>query len=199
MSLAATIIAVVVYLAVPAGILALGLRIKMIRKINPVIICYVLGILAGNIGILPEGIAGVQDQMSSVVVALSIPLLLFSVNISRWSRTSLRAVGALGLAAIAVAIAVTVGHLIFGSSIPDSNKIAGMMVGLYTGGTPNLAAISRALGVASEPYLAVHASVKRWAHSGYRRCAQSGQMPCDTQQEPPSRYRSISCHRPPAS
>jgi uncharacterized membrane protein len=33
-----------------------------------------------------------------------------------------------------------------------------MMVGLYTGGTPNLAAISTALDVPSEPYLAVLAS-----------------------------------------
>ncbi len=158
MSLPLTISSVLVYLAVPAGILALGNRIKLIRKVSPVIICYLLGILVGNVGILPEGFAALQDQLSSVVVALSIPLLLFSVNISRWSRTSIRAVAALGLAAIAVAIASSVGHLLFGRFIPESPRIAGMMVGLYTGGTPNLAAISTALNVPSEPYLAVLAS-----------------------------------------
>ena len=158
MSLPLTISSVLVYLAVPAGILALGNRITLIRKVSPVIICYLLGILVGNVGILPEGFAALQDQLSSVVVALSIPLLLFSVNISRWSRTSIRAVAALGLAAIAVAIASSVGHLLFGRFIPESPRIAGMMVGLYTGGTPNLAAISTALNVPSEPYLAVLAS-----------------------------------------
>ena len=158
MSLPLTISSVLVYLAVPAGILALGNRITLIRKVSPVIICYLLGILVGNVGILPEGFTALQDQLSSVVVALSIPLLLFSVNISRWSRTSIRAVAALGLAAIAVAIASSAGHLLFGRFIPESPRIAGMMVGLYTGGTPNLAAISTALDVPSEPYLAVLAS-----------------------------------------
>lgn len=158
MSLALTITSVLTYLAVPAGVLALSGRVRLIRKINPIIICYVLGILAGNLGILPQGFGTLQDQMSSVVVALSIPLLLFSVNISKWSRTSLPALAALGLAAAAVAIAATVGHIIFGGSIPESPRIAGMMVGLYTGGTPNLAAISTALDVPSESYLAVHTS-----------------------------------------
>ncbi len=156
MSLPLTIGSVLIYLAVPAGILALGTRIKLIRKVNPVIICYVLGLLVGNVGILPGNFAALQDQLSTVVVVLSIPLLLFSVNISRWSRISIRAIVALGLAAVSVAIAATVSHLLFGQSIPDSPRIAGMMVGLYTGGTPNLAAISTALNVASEPYLAVH-------------------------------------------
>jgi uncharacterized membrane protein len=158
MTLPTTMVSVLIYLAVPAGILALGHRVKIIRKVNPVIICYLLGIIIGNTGILPAGFDALQDQLSSVVVALSIPLLLFSVDISRWSKTSVRAVAALGLAAVAVAIAVTVGHLVFGQYLPDSPKIAGMMVGLYTGGTPNLAAISTALNVPSEPYLAVHAS-----------------------------------------
>lgn len=153
-----SVIAILLYLTVPAGILALGHRVRLVRKINPVIICYLLGILAGNIGILPDGFGTLQDQLSSVVVALSIPLLLFSVNIRRWSKTSIRAVAALGLAAVAVAVAAAAGHYLFGRSIPQSSRLAGMMVGLYTGGTPNLAAIKTALDVASEPYLAVHAS-----------------------------------------
>ncbi|MEE8441912.1 MAG: DUF819 family protein [Spirochaetia bacterium] len=80
------------------------------------------------------------------------------MNIRRWSRTSIRAVATLGLAAIAVAIAAAASHLLFGRHIPESPRIAGMMVGLYTGGTSNLAAISTALNVPSEPYLAVLAS-----------------------------------------
>ena len=158
MSLPVTIAAVVAYLALPAGILALGRYTRVIRKINPVIICYVLGIVVGNVGVLPEGFAALQDQLSSVVVALSIPLLLFSVNVKRWTETSLRALSALGLAALAVAVSTAVGHLLFRSAVPNSPRIAGMLVGLYTGGTPNLAAIGKALNVASEPYLAVHAS-----------------------------------------
>jgi len=158
MSAPAVILAALVYLCVPAGILFVQSRVPLLGKVSPVIVCYVLGIVAGNVGLLPDEIAGLQDQMSSVVVALSIPLLLFSVNVRRWSQTSLRAAAALGLAAVAVAVAASVGNLLFGGSVPQSPRIAGMMVGLYTGGTPNLAAISTALDVASESYLAVHAS-----------------------------------------
>ena len=55
MSLPTTIISVLIYLAVPAGVLLLGRRIKLVQKVNPVIICYILGILVGNIGVLPQG------------------------------------------------------------------------------------------------------------------------------------------------
>ncbi|MEE8441911.1 MAG: hypothetical protein V3S41_09330 [Spirochaetia bacterium] len=39
MSLPVTIGSVFIYLAVPAGILVLGSRMKLIGKVNPVIIC----------------------------------------------------------------------------------------------------------------------------------------------------------------
>ncbi|MEN6364284.1 MAG: DUF819 family protein, partial [Rectinema sp.] len=47
-------------------------------------------------------------------------------------------------------------HFIFRDRIPDSAKVAGMLVGVYTGGTPNLAAIKTALGVDMTVYLAVN-------------------------------------------
>ena len=74
MSVAMTAVSILLYLSVPAGVLYLGHRIRIIRKVNPVIICYVVGIAVGNIGILPASFGAVQDQLSSVVVALSIPL-----------------------------------------------------------------------------------------------------------------------------
>lgn len=86
---------------------------KLIRKLNPVIICYLLGILIGNVEIFPEGFDVLQNQLSTVVVALSIPLLLFSMNISRWSRTSIRAVAALGLAVLASATILGGVYLLF--------------------------------------------------------------------------------------
>jgi uncharacterized membrane protein len=42
---------------------------------------------------------------------------------------------------------VSGGYFIFKDVVPDSWKVAGMLVGVYTGGTPNLVALKVALGV----------------------------------------------------
>ncbi len=51
------------------------------------------------------------------------------------------------LALISVVVIVTSGFFIFKNVVPDSWKVAGMLVGVYTGGTPNLASLKVALGV----------------------------------------------------
>jgi len=51
------------------------------------------------------------------------------------------------LAFISVVIIVSSGYFIFKDVVPDSWKVAGMLVGVYTGGTPNLVSLKVALGV----------------------------------------------------
>jgi uncharacterized membrane protein len=46
----------------------------------------------------------------------------------------------------------------FREIIPECWKISGMLVGVYSGGTPNLAAISEMLGVSEELYILTHTS-----------------------------------------
>jgi uncharacterized membrane protein len=43
----------------------------------------------------------------------------------------------------------TIGFALFHNNINDADKVSGMLVGLYTGGTPNLMAIGIALGINS--------------------------------------------------
>src|SRR5690606_4412796 len=40
---------------------------------------------------------------------------------------------------------------------PEVHKLAGMMVGVYTGGTPNLMAIGKALAVSEEAFIMINA------------------------------------------
>ena len=56
-----------------------------------------------------------------------------------------------GLAA--VVIAIIGGYLIFGHKIDEGAKIGGMLTGVYTGGTINLAALKTMLGVRNETYI----------------------------------------------
>jgi uncharacterized membrane protein len=94
-----------------------------------------------------NSIASTQDLLVSIIVPLSFPLLLFSLNIKRWIRFAKDGFVSMILALISVIIIVSSGYLIFKHTVPDSWKVAGMLVGVYTGGTPNLVSLKVALGV----------------------------------------------------
>jgi uncharacterized membrane protein len=92
-------------------------------------------------------IASTQDILVSVVVPLAFPLLLFSLNIKKWLRFAKEGFISMILALISVVSIVASGYFIFRNVVPDCWKVAGMLVGVYTGGTPNLVALKVALGV----------------------------------------------------
>ncbi len=147
------VLLLVFYIAVP--VLAVLAR-KRWPSANPIIPAYVAGIALGASGLLPESVLPFQDLVSSVAVALSIPLMLYSANMRSLARTGRTALLSLGLAVLAVLVMVTSGRFIFGPALADPGGAAGLLVGVYTGGTPNLAAIRAGLNVDSSTFLAVH-------------------------------------------
>jgi uncharacterized membrane protein len=86
-------------------------------------------------------------MLVSVIVPLAFPLLLFSLNIKKWLHFAREGFISMILALISVVAIVSSGYFIFKNVVPDSWKVAGMLVGVYTGGTPNLVALKVALGV----------------------------------------------------
>ena len=106
--------------------------------------------------ILVNQIAGLQDILMTIIIPLAIPLLLFSLDIRKWLKLAKRAVLSLILAMVSLLIAVFAGFYLFADSITESWKVAGMLVGVYTGGTPNLAAIGTALNVSPNIFVLTH-------------------------------------------
>jgi uncharacterized membrane protein len=104
------------------------------------------GTISQNDGYV-NSIASAQDMLVSVIVPLAFPLLLFSLNIKRWLRFAKDGLISMILALISVVVIVSSGYFIFKNVVPDSWKVAGMLVGVYTGGTPNLVSLKVALGV----------------------------------------------------
>lgn len=154
-----TILWVLFFLAAPAAILWVCAKVKFLDIIGPVVVCYILGILIGNTGVLPENIFDIQDLLTTLVIPLALPLIFFSMNLRGWGRKTGVIVKAFFGALIAVLIASTVTFLIFQPQVGDEAwKVGGMLIGVYTGGTPNLAAIGTALDISSTQYLSVHAS-----------------------------------------
>jgi uncharacterized membrane protein len=148
-------------LLAPVLIIRLGERHTIVDKIGAAIICYTVGVLAGNVGrllgLVHETATGLLDTFSSVSVAIALPLIYFSLDMRTWGRAGPKALLSFAIEVVAVLIASSAGYLLFRGAVgPESNKIAGMFVGVYTGGTINLAAIGTALGVSAPLYVAAN-------------------------------------------
>ena len=147
------------YLLTPALILYLTTKFDHLSKLGAVVVAYGVGLLVGNIGILPGDIGGLHETLTTFTVPLALPLIFFSVNLSSWKRHAGPTLLSLLSAFAAVTIASAAVYLLFSPLVGENGwKIAGMLVGVYTGGTPNLAAIGTALDVNSLTYVTVHGS-----------------------------------------
>lgn len=140
-----------IFCLAPAGVLWICRKVTLLGKIGPVLLLYILGVILGNIGIRPEGMGTIQDVLSSAMVPLAIPMMLFGCTFRlRETRQQLKA---LLTGITAVILAVVIGYLIFGKNIEEGTRIGGMLTGVYTGGTINLAALKTMLGVRNETYI----------------------------------------------
>ena len=144
------ILVILFFLLSPACVLWLCRRFPVLDKIGPVLILYIVGIIFGNL-FHPSGMADVQDVLSSATVPLAIPLMLFSCTFQRSKTRSQLIALLLGLAAVTVS--VLAGFFLFGRHMEDGAKIGGMLTGVYTGGTINLASLKVMLDVPEETFI----------------------------------------------
>lgn len=148
------IILSLVFCIAPAGVLWVCKKVPFLGKIGPVLLLYILGVIIGNTGIHPEGMGTIQEILSSAMVPLAIPMMLFGCTF-RFKETK-EQLKALLTGMVAVVIAVIAGYLIFGKNIEEGAKVGGLLTGVYTGGTINLAALKTMLGVKNETYILIN-------------------------------------------
>lgn len=94
-----------------------------------------------------NSIRKIQDMLTTIAIPLAFPLLLFSLNIRKWLRYAKAGFISMILALVSILVIIISGYFIFKNVVPDSWKVAGMLVGVYSGGTPNMASLSVALDV----------------------------------------------------
>ena len=148
------IILIAGFCLIPSVVLMLCRKYGFLKKIGPVMILYALGIIIGNTGLMPEQMPAVQELLSNAMVPLAIPLMLFGCTFNMKGARS--QILALVTGMISVATAVIIGYFIFGRNLPEGAKIGGMLTGVYTGGTINLAALKTMLGVDDETYILIN-------------------------------------------
>ena len=154
----ATILLVFFYLFTPLLILYSCQKLSILRRLGAIIIAYGIGLIAGVSGLLPENATEIQDIIVTITIPLSLPLMLFSSDIKAWTKLAGSTVVSMIIALFAVVTSVIIGFLIFHTDdIADLWKVGGLLIGVYTGGTPNLAALKIMLNVDNDTYIITHA------------------------------------------
>lgn len=147
---------IALYVLIPVGIIECFKRWGWMRKIGTVVAAYAIGILFALTGLVhfePGTAAALsfgkwQSTLMSVTVPLAIPLMLFNCDFKLWTKALPKTLWSLVGGITAVLIAVVSGYFIFRTNeVPEFNKVAAMMTGIYTGGTMNFNALGASLGV----------------------------------------------------
>lgn len=151
------VIYALIFLVTPAAVLYLAHHQAWAQKLGVILLCYTAGLLLGNFALVPQSALGVQQSLSEITVALALPMLLFTLDIRSWSKMAGKAIVSMLFATTSVVTLATVLFYVFkGDGVETSSQMAAMAVGVYTGGTPNLAAIKAALEIPHEQYIIFH-------------------------------------------
>lgn len=152
------IISLLFYFTFPALVIFLCRKFSFLNKIGEILILYIIGILVSNLVIFPLGLGeklhDIQDMLTSVMILLAFPMILFGSDLKNWKLK--KTIVALCIGLVSVVVVDIIGFYIFNNNQTGFEKIAGLLVGVYTGGTPNLASLKIALNVDAETYIFVH-------------------------------------------
>ncbi len=156
-----SLIAFSLYLIIiPFLVLLASKRWKIVDRINPMVILYIIGLIVGNIGLINENGLVACTNFSNVTVLLAIPLMLLSCDFKKWSAKSSLKAFLVGL--FSVIIVTITGFYIFrgqafsaGLNTSEFAKVSAGMTGIYTGGIPNFAPVSKAVGLPQNLFLII--------------------------------------------
>jgi len=142
------ILQISIYVFAPAIIQFGSKKFQPLNWLGPVVVCYALGISMANLfpALINEKIA---EQTYSIAVPLSILLLLFSSDLQNLRIVSKNVILSFLFCVLAACISGIFNFVLFRNKMENSEAIIGMLVGIFTGGTPNMAAVAHALHVNS--------------------------------------------------
>lgn len=132
-------------------------KYKIFKSLGPVLTVVVLGIVLSNTHAVPIS-HEFYDSISLYCVQAAICICLLSMNVTELRKLNRQPVLALVSAIASVCIVAIVLGIFFAPRITEGWKCAGMFVGTYTGGTPNLTAIATGLDTSRETLAAANAA-----------------------------------------
>lgn len=145
-----------------AALVALGLalerRFGWAAKVGASLLVILGGALLSNLEIVPLA-SPVYDLVFGPVTSLAIAWLLLAVDLRDLRRAGPRMLGAFGFAVAATIVGALVATALFARPLaPDGWKLAGVMVGTYSGGSLNFVSVGRALELPASLFTAATAA-----------------------------------------
>ena len=132
-------------------------RFKVFKSLGPVLTVVVIGIILSNTHVVPIS-HDFYSALSTYCVQASICICLLSMNMTELKKLNRQPVIALISAIFSVCVIAIILGIIFAPRITEGWKCAGMFVGTYTGGTPNLTAIATGLDCSRATLAAANAA-----------------------------------------
>ncbi len=131
------------------------LRRLELDDLGPVVLAYAAGILFGNLPGLHLDEHFGQDLAGGAVL-LAVPLLLFTTDLKAWLKLARPLLLSFLFACIAAVIAAAAVGWAFRHETDEWWKVAGMLVGVYVGGTANMSAVGLALETRQETFVVLN-------------------------------------------
>ena len=104
-----TIIAILIILLLPIGMVALTRLNKVLGTIGAIALCYVAGFILSSLGHMALAYdKGLTETIAYVLVALSIPLILFSIDLREVKKLARNTIVGFSLCIVAVIISSVV-------------------------------------------------------------------------------------------
>lgn len=139
-----TVIAIILMFGLPIPLLILTKKVKFFNTIGAIALCYVAGFLISLIPVDYD--KNLTQTVASVLVAVAIPLVLFSFDMTSLKSLAKKTVISFVLVIVSTVAISCAGFFVANAvGLQNANQLAGMTCGLYIGGTPNLIAIGNAL------------------------------------------------------
>jgi uncharacterized membrane protein len=151
------VLQVVYFLAIPLVAIEMAKRYRVFEWLNPVVFCYAAGILLLNTPAVAVH-AETAKTTTEASILLAIPLVLFASNIKAWLAQSRTTVISFVCATVAVCVSSYLAATHLNGLVEEAPTVSGMLVGVYTGGTPNMMSIGKALGAQEETFALLIAS-----------------------------------------
>lgn len=132
-------------------------KFKVFKSLGPVLTVVVIGIILSNTHIVPIS-HDLYGSISTYCVQAGISICLLSMNVTELKKLNRQPVIALASAIASVCVVAIGLGIIFAPHMVEGWKCAGMFVGTYTGGTPNLTAIATGVDCSRETLAAANAA-----------------------------------------
>lgn len=130
---------------------------KLTRMLGTIGMAYLSGLVVAGLVLLVNVLGpdfalntDIGEITSFAAIGIGIPLLLFSSNLKEAKKLSKMVLLSFGILIISVIVVTSIVFYSFGSQIPNGAELSAAAIGLYTGGTPNLNAITNIFGLDSQ-------------------------------------------------